>query len=649
LMAEPRVVRITWGVIDADKREAFERLLFRATRGNAIFTVSEKSEFFQGTSEVPASTKMAFAVFCSGAAVEDKISKLCQSMDARKYQVPRSKSEQLRQLEEIERELRDHNAVTQSAERRQCQLLGKLAGNMLASETRVLKEKAVYATMNLFNTAVSNKTVVAEGWVPVAELPAVRAALQRGMRSARASTSSAMHVVQTEATPPTLIKTNKLTESFQALNDAYGTARYLELNPGTFYPVTYAFLFGIMFGDIGHGIILLLGAMYLISREHAWGGKKLNELIQPAFDGRYVLLLMACFSIYVGGVYNECFGCSLLPWSYWTLDCPEEGGRCAATPMAPPGFGVDPIWGIAENKLGYQNSFKMKISIILGVSQMVFGLGCKTSNCFYFKKWKDFFFENIPEYVFLLSIFGYLCILIVYKWSVDWVGLGLVAPPLLDTLLGMLLDFGKPIPPEMILYPGQATVQMILVIVAVVSVPCMLFPKPFLLRAEHKNGYAQIDIDDNTESGPAQIDGLGVAHEAHGEFDFSDCMIHQCIHVIEFVLGSVSNTASYLRLWALSLAHGGLSEVFWERVMIAALELDAAPWIQAVAVFIAFGIWAALTFGVLMVMETLSACLHDIRLHWVEFQNKFYAGDGKPFQPLSFKTVMYEHVNGSAD
>ena len=29
-------------------------------------------------------------------------------------------------------------------------------------------------------------------------------------------------------------------------------------------------------------------------REHAWGGKKLNELIQPAFDGRYVLLLMAC-------------------------------------------------------------------------------------------------------------------------------------------------------------------------------------------------------------------------------------------------------------------------------------------------------------------------------------------------------------------
>jgi V-type H+-transporting ATPase subunit a len=44
--------------------------------------------------------------------------------------------------------------------------------------------------------------------------------------------------------------------------------------------VTYAFLFGIMFGDIGHGILLLLGALGLIAKEHAWGGKKLNELIQ---------------------------------------------------------------------------------------------------------------------------------------------------------------------------------------------------------------------------------------------------------------------------------------------------------------------------------------------------------------------------------
>lgn len=120
-------------------------------------------------------------------------------------------------------------------------------------------------------------------------------------------------------------------------------------------------------------------------------------------------------------------------------------------------------------------------------------------------------------------------------------------------------------------------------------------------------------------------------------------MIHQSIHTIEFVLGSISNTASYLRLWALSLAHAGLSEVFWERAMLSALEAEglSAP-MHGLAIFCAFSVWASMTFGVLMVMETLSACLHDIRLHWVEFQNKFYKGDGYAFVPLSYASALEE-------
>merc|ERR1719428_1876159 len=107
--------------------------------------------------------------------------------------------------------------------------------------------------------------------------------------------------------------------------------------------------------------------------------------------------------------------------------------------------------------------------------------------------------------------------------------------------------------------------------------------------------------------------GGGGDHGGHGgEFDFGEEFVHQIIHTIEFVLGAVSNTASYLRLWALSLAHAQLSTVFWEKVMVD--NMLGGP----VAIVCSFFVWFLCTMGVLMVMESLSAFLHALRLHWVE-------------------------------
>lgn len=120
-------------------------------------------------------------------------------------------------------------------------------------------------------------------------------------------------------------------------------------------------------------------------------------------------------------------------------------------------------------------------------------------------------------------------------------------------------------------------------------------------------------------------------HKPHG---FDEVFIHSMIETIEYALGTVSNTASYLRLWALSLAHGQLAKVFFDYTLRP--TLTAGP----VAMFFGWYVFFAITFSVLMLMDLLEAALHTLRLHWVEFNNKFYKGSGYDFKPFSIERLF---------
>lgn len=124
-----------------------------------------------------------------------------------------------------------------------------------------------------------------------------------------------------------------------------------------------------------------------------------------------------------------------------------------------------------------------------------------------------------------------------------------------------------------------------------------------------------------------------------GEHAFGEIVIHQLIETIEFVLGTISNTASYLRLWALSLAHSQLADVFFDKLINELALKDN----QFYMLFVLFPVFFSFTLFVLMCMDSMECFLHTLRLHWVEFQNKFYKGNGYLFMPFSFENDLKQY------
>ncbi|KAA3468087.1 V-type proton ATPase subunit a3-like [Gossypium australe] len=590
------------GLVSRGKSMAFERILFRATRGNVFL----KQVPIEAPITDPVSgekmEKNVFMVFYSGERAKNKIHKICDAFGANRYPFAEDRGKQALMISEVSGKISELKSTIDAGLLHRDHLLRTISDQFEQWNLKVKKEKSIHHTLNMLSLDVTKKCLVAEAWSPVFATKQIQDVLQRASVDSNSQVGAIFQVLHTRESPPTYFRTNKFTSAFQEIVDAYGVAKYQEANPGVYTIVTFPFLFAVMFGDWGHGICLLLATLFFIIREKKLSSQKLGDITEMTFGGRYVIMMMSLFSIYTGFIYNECFSVAFdlfAPSAYACRDlsCRDAYsiGLIKVRDTYP--FGVDPAWHGTRSELPFLNSLKMKMSILLGVAQMNLGILISYSNATFFGNSLNIWFQFIPQMIFLNSLFGYLSLLIIVKWCTG------SQADLYHIMIYMFLSPTDELGDNQ-LFPYQKTVQR-----------------------HQGQSYTQVQSTDDALS-KANHDSHGHGHE---EFEFSEVFVHQLIHTIEFVLGAVSNTASYLRLWALSLAHSQLSIVFYEKVLLLAWGYN-----NMVILVVGIIIFIFATVGVLLIMETLSAFLHALRLHWVEFQNKFYEGDGYKFYPFSF-------------
>lgn len=113
----------------------------------------------------------------------------------------------------------------------------------------------------------------------------------------------------------------------------------------------------------------------------------------------------------------------------------------------------------------------------------------------------------------------------------------------------------------------------------------MLFPKPIIeykkAESEHRHAHnisqdkQQFNVMEEEHSQPNLNFMDSERKKENHDHGIGEIFVHQSIETIEFVLGAVSNTASYLRLWALSLAHSQLSKVFFQKSLLPFIQNDS--------------------------------------------------------------------------
>lgn len=423
-------------------------------------------------------------LYREGGEMKAKLTRVCDSFSRERFEIPEKAAEKIIEVAKMAEETKKLVQITKKERKK---VLGETVQNISGSGISLLlfqkwylqKEKLLYTTLNMFKS--ENMLLTGLCWCPSKKIEGVKQTF--ASQQAKGIVAKFTKVDNHTLKPPTYIRTNEFTMPFQEIVNTYGTPSYGEVNPAFFTIITFPFLFGIMFGDILHGSILVGFSIFLCLGKDMI--QKSKSIFVHLLRARYLFLLMGIFAVFCGVMYNDFAGLGLMFFKscYKThLNDEDEFTVIRDTKCMYP-IGNDHYWKFSTKELSFINSYQMKVSVIIAVLQMSLGIFLKLVNSLHFNNMIDVFFEFLPQIIFLLALFGYMDVLIIGKWLTDYSSDTSKSPSIITCLTDMFLGATKE-KLDPVVFKEQQTINLILLAIIIICIPWMLLPKPFLLRRQ---------------------------------------------------------------------------------------------------------------------------------------------------------------------
>jgi len=201
-------------------------------------------------------------------------------------------------LEQVRRDTEKAQAELAALQKERQQLADELGPRLLVALPRIRRDRIIADAMTHFGHR--QHVYLIAGWVPKDKVAMLRAAVEEAAEGRVTFEENSPYMPGTRVQVPTLLRNARLLRPMESIVGTYGIPGYREIDPTPLVSITFVLMFGIMFGDLGHGLVVAaLGALLAF--------RLVPKLAKQAGIGTILLACGISSSIF-GMLYGSFFG-----------------------------------------------------------------------------------------------------------------------------------------------------------------------------------------------------------------------------------------------------------------------------------------------------------------------------------------------------